>query len=107
MNEIPVSYIRSRDAWYAHVIPENDATVFMVGAYHPDGSCDWEFAICQERVEGKPMRVKMFSDSWDAFLDAPRFFVGLAELGEDANPDNVLDLMKASGFHDCTEEVKR
>lgn len=108
MTNSPLAYYRVRDTWYHKLAPiPHDTTVLMVGDYgKTGGGCTWEFALCEEEQTGRPLRLKMFSESWPAFTVCPAFFTGLADLGDDASEDEVIELMNSLGFIDRTEESR-
>ena len=104
MTNTSVSFIRVADQWYAKHIP-SDSTVFMVGTYGEHGGCTWEFAITDGEAGVSSPRVKIFMDAFVAFQEIPEFFAGLAELGDAAMAEDIMELMLELGFKDRTQEV--
>lgn len=75
-----LAYTVSHEAWYAQAAGRGDPPTIMVAAAHEGGGVAWEFAVEEHNLGGKTIRVCVFADAHDAFLQIPEFFRELAFL---------------------------
>ena len=78
------AYAVTHEAWYCTAIRTHDRQSVLIQAAADGGGVAWEFIV--EQVEhfqidnlgcGPALRLKMFDDAWDAFVQVPEFFSAL------------------------------
>lgn len=96
------------ETWYADtsVKPILPNPFLMVGYYHENDSTDGEF-----QIEWNPVgiRLKSFSDSWEALSKMPELIAYLAEIDrneEELTIHEFAERLKEMGYRDITERVK-
>jgi hypothetical protein len=97
------AYIVSHEAWYSGALADRRQSITVQHA-STGGGVAWEFAI--EQVGTIGAQVQIFDDAWQAFVEFPALFVGLAELGQGASLSEICDLLHAQGFRDITERTR-
>jgi len=112
-NGTKLSYHVTEESWYARMpspgrggLQPEHPEVF-IGAYHPDGSATWEFAVRDHvwRGGGHALRLEMFSDSWAALREMPEFFEALSGSDPPSTLDDVKALLDSLGAVDTTERI--
>lgn len=97
-----LEYSESHIAW-----PRQQFTPeITVSRAHTGGGVHWEFTIEWKEL-GKRLvpLVRMFNDSWAAYLEIPALFVALAEQHDTyISPDDMAALLDRLGFHNATHE---
>jgi hypothetical protein len=100
-DDCELTYAVYSEAWYAKALTACTPSITIM-ASHRGGGAAWEFDV-EEHDLGKPaLRLRMFSDSWDAFAQIPAFFTALCVDG----PCTLVDLreiLARLGARDTTQ----
>jgi hypothetical protein len=76
-----LAYTVHSEAWYARAASASmgPPSISVGASYGASGGCAWEFVIEEASFDHHPIRVCLFDDAFDAFVQIPRFFVALRE----------------------------
>lgn len=101
-NDCTLAYAVPAEAWYRDVVRHDQPSVSIM-ATALGGGVEWEFDV-EEHDLGRPtLRLLMFGDSWDAFVQIPEFFAALRE----RSPRTVTALRELLDELGARDETKR
>lgn len=111
-------YIKREAYYYIPNIEKNDENEIMIGLYNKNCGCRFEFRIVETDFG---LRLKMYDDSWIAFVEFSTLFERLANLVKNENFDtnnsikivdvtytlkDVVAILNEDGFTDLTQREK-
>jgi hypothetical protein len=100
------SFIRLSKQWYWEANRAAGASdEIMVGLYHAEGGCSWEFAITEHAIERGAVRVEIFEDALKA-LRLPRVVEALHALEGCRSLDEAEIRLAANGIQPRPPERK-
>jgi hypothetical protein len=98
-------------SWYAKYLQPHTGAVdeVMFGYYNPEGGTSGEMAMRWYDLGGAPTpRIEVFCDAWHALSTFGNVLAALGELdGSDISPEQFCNVLRALGFEDHTEEVRK
>jgi hypothetical protein len=101
-----LTYTVVHEAWYWCVTHMDEEPQLNIHASSNGGGVAWEFNIAEAALPGRPLVMKLFSETWPAFAQMPEFFAGLAEMGDGASLVDVRDFLVELGADDVTERER-
>ena len=91
MDKFVKGYYIKRDAYYyVPNIETNDEPEIMIGLYNNEGGCRFEFRIVETAIG---LRLKMYDESWIAFVEFPSLFERLARLVKNENFEGAMSAL--------------
>ena len=111
-------YIKREAYYYVPNIETNDEPEIMIGLYNNEDGCRFEFRIVETAIG---LRLKMYDESWIAFLEFPTLFERLARLVKNENFEignpikivtmnytlkDIVAILNEDGFVDLTQREK-
>lgn len=99
-----LAYVISHEAWYANVI---DGREILISAESRGGGVAWELKAEEVNVGGKPtVRLSIFSDAFDAFVQVPEMFQAIAEQGRFQRLEDLAAVLDRLGAQDVTKRTE-
>lgn len=100
------AYTVCSEAWYSEVLKDTgvmkNRPELMVAASGNGGGCKWEFSVVEKNLGGPTVQVRMFGDSFDAYVSIPAFFSAL-EREQPSTLDEVRQILDDLGAIDQTQ----
>jgi hypothetical protein len=107
MTDLPddthLAYTDYREAWYG----KGEKTLMVAAsAKGTGGGVAWEFEVKEHDFDnhGKPIRIGVFDDAFDAFTQIPEFFAVLAAKNT-GTLDEVIGVLRSMGAVDETDRT--
>lgn len=99
-----LAYVVSHEAWYAEVVKGRRVSIC---AESRGGGVAWELTAEEIDLGGKPaVRLKIFSDAFDAFVQVPELFKAIAERGRFERLEDLVAVLDGLGARDITERTE-
>lgn len=100
------AYIIPHEAYYRDVVANSQPSIYIMAAAN-EGGVMWEFDVEEHRFGGKTVLfLRMFDESWVAFIQIPEFFTMLRE----QRPTSLVKLrvlLNELGAKDNTQRQRR
>lgn len=101
-----LAYYVHHEARYAAVpgVPQSEPHP-MVAAQSTGGGCAWEFKVSEHDIAGTTVKVSVFADAFEAFVQIPGFFAALVEQ-KPSTLAEVRALLDSLGARDVTARTR-